>query len=179
MFQHTAARRRLLYNVAIEQVSDDVSTHSRPKAAAIVQEKNTTFSQVSTHSRPKAAAPDGYCLPKTRRGFNTQPPEGGCVQVVHYRTDNFEVSTHSRPKAAAFHWLAHRLTSLRFNTQPPEGGCSPLIRSIIFPYLFQHTAARRRLHDLDHISQVWVDVSTHSRPKAAAPYLKKQEKSAD
>ena len=88
------------------------------------------------------------------------------------------VSTHSRAKAAA------RLKKFKSNLSD----------------LFQHTAARRRLHalisltpgsnlvsthsrakaaaltKLDKLHKI--EVSTHSRAKAAAPYLKKQEKSA-
>ena len=44
--------------------------------------------------------------------------------------------------------------------------------------LFQHTAARRRLRQLGWAISFTLRVSTHSRTKAAAPYLKKQEKSA-
>ena len=99
---------------------DDVSTHSRPKAA--VQERNEAIMDdiVSTHSRPKAADPaNGIFYPL------------------------FSVSTHSRPKAAdqfkqfgfvqfGFQHTAARrrlinsnswaLSSSGFNTQPPEGG---------------------------------------------------------
>ena len=35
-----------------------VSTHSRPKAAALVKDALQDSFDVSTHSRPKAAAPD-------------------------------------------------------------------------------------------------------------------------
>ena len=35
--------------------------------------------------------------------------------------------------------------------------------------LFQHTAARRRLHELPQAARIAQVVSTHSRPKAAAP----------
>ena len=54
---------------------------------------------VSTHSRPKAAGPLKNALPPAHRGFNTQPPEGGCDDVA----------------AIAAHYDS-------FNTQPPEGG---------------------------------------------------------
>ena len=37
--------------------------------------------------------------PSWRRRFNTQPPEGGCVQFGG-KAVNQLVSTHSRPKAA-------------------------------------------------------------------------------
>ena len=43
--------------------------------------------------------------------------------------------------------------------------------------MFQHTAARRRLLANSVIKTSLQVVSTHSRPKAAAPYIKKQEKS--
>ena len=79
----------------------------------------------------------------TRRCFNTQPPEGGWVDVgdgvdcgvvsTHSRPkaagSGFRrllhldwVSTHSRPKAAGiFDWSYHSVSAC-FNTQPPEGG---------------------------------------------------------
>ena len=56
------------------------------------------------------------------------------------------VSTHSRPKAAA------RVTQ----------------KVLISLTVFQHTAARRRLRQVDLNQKYPVKVSTHSRPKAAA-----------
>ena len=53
VFQHTAARRRLI----------DV-------------EYEFAFFGVSTHSRPKAADMDSVSV-RSAVGFNTQPPEGG------------------------------------------------------------------------------------------------------
>ncbi len=57
MFQHTAARRRLLSALDKFSALQTVSTHSRPKAAAspVILNKSA-FNGVSTHSRPKAAA---------------------------------------------------------------------------------------------------------------------------
>ena len=99
-FQLTAARRRLPLALAkvIEQEGFNsqppeggcarenlgrvgnaaVSTHSRPKAAALTEGKAHVYGHVSTHSRPKAAA--------------------GELKIT---LDDFNVSTHSRPKAAA------------------------------------------------------------------------------
>ena len=45
--------------------------------------------------------------------------------------------------------------------------------------MFQHTATRRWLRLENKIFEALKEVSTHSHPKVAAPYLKKQEKSAD
>ena len=133
LFQHTAARRRLLDGQIYQLIQIIVSTHSRPKAAAYKESDIVHFLIVSTHSRPKAAA-HGAKFSKIRSCcFNTQPPEGGCFNPDCRR--------------------AHHMS---FNTQPPEGGCT----FSIFCYNWL------------------LFVSTHSRPKAAAPYLKKQAKSA-
>ena len=55
-FQHTAARRRLLDALTKTAPNLDVSTHSRPKAAAKADVDAPLHPIVSTHSRPKAAA---------------------------------------------------------------------------------------------------------------------------
>ena len=105
MFQHTAARRRLVHNQNLLSLFWLVSTHSRPKAAGI-QARNRQ--------------PIFPC-------FNTQPPEGGWVQVS---TLTFRI------------W--------RFNTQPPEGGWLHKISKMGRLLVFQHTAARRRLGQQVH-----------------------------
>ena len=149
-----------------------VSTHSRPKAAAIFWLVILATSLVSTHSRPKAAALFGVVLLI-------------CAQV----------STHSRPKAAAALGAHTSKRDRCFNTQPPEGGCNESCIPFCFMPAFQHTAARRRLHKNDFPLSytrsfntqppeggcsraagraVQMErVSTHSRPKAAAPYIKR------
>ena len=55
-------------------------------------------------------------------GFNTQPPEGGCINKAKFK-----------------------ISVMSFNTQPPEGGCRPPVILLPLQQLFQHTAARRRL----------------------------------
>ena len=77
MFQHTAARRRLVLDAVGHGFACVVSTHSRPKAAGTTKQSETT--------------------PTCR--FNTQPPEGGWRAAVMMRLGD-AVSTHSRPKAA-------------------------------------------------------------------------------
>ena len=79
-----------------------VSTHSRPKAAAMEIPLTARVDDVSTHSRPKAAAKEqikqkiaelfqhtaarrrllayGFITPDDLASFNTQPPEGGCTR---------------------------------------------------------------------------------------------------
>ena len=150
MFQHTAARRRLgkwTFNsdgsvkvsthsrpkaagIVDRQVFErrDVSTHSRPKAAGLNPPLRRVWCFVSTHSRPKAAGPNRRSRNNRRRSFNTQPPEGG--------------------------WGKRRyalIKGLSFNTQPPEGGWRPSNDQLRRHYAFQHTAARRRLVSKDKI----------------------------
>ena len=56
-FQHTAARRRLPEWLEEQNHSAYVSTHSRTEAAAKVKPHFELRSIVSTHSRTEAAAP--------------------------------------------------------------------------------------------------------------------------
>ena len=144
-FQHTAARRRLQLVKAQPEDFSPVSTHSRPKAAAVGVFLDYQQKTVSTHSRPKAAALLTVRPEFLLWRFNTQPPEGGChfKDVVFHV--NIAVSTHSRPKAAATQYKSDCRT------------CR-----------FQHTAARRRLRHLLVLIIIKRRVSTHSRPKAAA-----------
>ena len=55
MFQHTAARRRLVHDSIASVKITTVSTHSRPKAAGFKFALDGFGKLVSTHSRPKAA----------------------------------------------------------------------------------------------------------------------------
>ena len=87
---HRATAVRILHNV---------STHSRPKAAAQIEDCIAQAYDVSTHSRPKAAACAASGGLKRRRGFNTQPPEGGWL-ANRFPHAVQHVSTHSRLKAA-------------------------------------------------------------------------------
>ena len=78
MFQHTAARRRLLGVNIRSSINTSVSTHSRTEAAADPHIVGSDYIIVSTHSRTEAAAENLYIFKKSRR-----------------------VSTHSRTEAAA------------------------------------------------------------------------------
>ena len=101
----------------------EVSTHSRPKAAGIVQTINKR--QIKKFQHTAARRRLAYI----------------CLQC----TPTEAVSTHSRPKAAGRH-PCHVLTVFQcFNTQPPEGGWLINLLQQLKEQQFQHTAARRRL----------------------------------
>ena len=63
-----------------DDVSSGVSTHSHPKVAAVRAAAMRAYQdKVSTHSHPKVAAVKVSIDYDALYGFNTQPPEGGCV----------------------------------------------------------------------------------------------------
>ena len=143
-----------------------VSTRSRPKAAVGYFGGFKMIAYVSTRSRPKAAAKPHYsntdepafqhaaarrrlagnsCTFPAFSCFNTQPPEGGW-------SDSAGFGQHTRfQHAAARRRLYWKNTTKKeiacFNTQPPEGGWFDLIAGVFA-----------------------VEVSTRSRPKAAAMF---------
>ena len=120
-FQLTAARRRLVFGSIVRPAFNDVSTHSRPKAAGSVIKRLKRYVKVSTHSRPKAA------------GF-----------VCHSFTIRRKVSTHSRPKAAGL-TLAYSRAGLLFQLTAARRRLGPIGTSTQLRIKFQLTAARRRL----------------------------------
>ena len=151
------------------------------------------LSSVSTHSRPKAAG-SVYCSNQsTLFCFNTQPPEGGWMRklAVIAFTLLFQ-HTAARRRLGATHigivsckrfqhtaarrrlgpplWYMRRRLAC-FNTQPPEGGWILITQSPKLLDVFQHTAARRRLDQRTDRHGITINVSTHSRPKAAGKQI--------
>ena len=110
--------------------------------------------------------------------FNTQPRGGGCP-LLREALKLFKEFQHTAARrrlrlASALllivirrfqHTAARR--RLQFQVSSPRNSVR-----------FQHTAARRRLPLKRLFIPSVLPVSTHSRAEAAAPYLKKQEKSA-
>ena len=82
-----------------------VSTHSRAEAAAFNLAGGCTLGKVSTHSRAEVAASKNKIMRSITIGFNTQPPEGGCL--LSAKT------------------LRH---TAGFNTQPHGGGCYQAVK---------------------------------------------------
>ena len=189
MFQHTAARRRLLSLTLGTKAFFSCFNTQPPEGGCLVHPIMFMMVIMFQHTAARRRLPSGseMAIPK------------------------FTVSTHSRPKAAAescaipclcnlfqhtaarrrLHVQDSQLRSLiSFNTQPPEGGCIGLYSPFLGLTRFQHTAARRRLHQdmiRHYLSLMFqhtaarrrlpeqtaaidkaLPVSTHSRPKAAA-----------
>ena len=121
--------------------------------------------------------------------FNTQPRGGGCqtcadllnLQTMFQHTAarrrlllvtiwlRILMSFNTQPRGGGC--LCHRIYchyQIRFNTQPRGGGCPTLSSCPKHLWMFQHTAARRRLHKEQIIAAFAQAVSTHSRAEAAA-----------
>ena len=131
------------YDDGAIEIEAIVSTHSHPKVAAPSGWPCALVISFQ-HTATRRWLPDGlYISPvfrlfqhtATRRwlrrspecfsqihGFNTQPPEGGCV-IDKEVLINPGVSTHSHPKVAAVGHTGIKRPKTSFNTQPPEGGC--------------------------------------------------------
>ena len=121
MFQHTAARRRLVYGWFQDMGKPIVSTHSRPKAAGDKIRCSEFEIVVSTHSRPKAAGTPSRAHRLGKFSFNTQPPEGGWFKYGANRTYSLWFQ-HTAARRRLGHSHQPMPSIRRFNTQPPEGG---------------------------------------------------------
>ena len=143
MFQHTAARRRLVLFTTMSAMRFRFQHTAARRRLEKPCARSPMAMPVSTHSRPKAAGSQQFANTADQRSFNTQPPEGGwaCGLLVCFP---LEVSTHSRPKAAGLNgivamvddWFQH--TAARRRLAEKEAAPPPVCE-------FQHTAARRRL----------------------------------
>ena len=92
MFQHTAARRRLVLSLFYPLKNSTVSTHSRPKAAGLAEK--STFQRIfGFNTQPPEG---GWRRPRDsarmRDRFNTQPPEGGWIpnEIAAIQIDMFQ-----------------------------------------------------------------------------------------
>ena len=122
LFQHTAARRRLVPHPLRRRLQPMVSTHSRPKAAG--NRPPPIFPATGRFQHTAARRRLGKIRLQARLSnlsFNTQPPEGGWLPKRDLSL-KIVVSTHSRPKAAGKTKTPSSTTASCFNTQPPEGG---------------------------------------------------------
>ena len=99
-FQLTAARRRLVLTQNTANECEDVSTHSRPKAAGGTLFLNRASSTVSTHSRPKAAGDQFKAHQFPIDAFQLTAARRRLVAILCKHRYHQAVSTHSRPKAA-------------------------------------------------------------------------------
>ena len=125
------------------------------------------------HTATRRWLPRPTTPPLSGRGFNTQPPEGGCTVGELNILYLHKVSTHSHPKVAAGCLFIGIFRGLRFNTQPPEGGCTITCAAEISQHCFNTQPPEGGCMLQVVTLSVRAPVSTHSHPKVAAPYIKK------
>ena len=101
MFQHTAARRRLLI-VRLADLKDyEVSTHSRPKAAAVALTRQTKIEYKFQHTAARRRLLNGRKQVQKLGMFQHTAARRRLPTRGRLEFKFKEVSTHSRPKAAA------------------------------------------------------------------------------
>ena len=146
LFQHTAARRRLLLALSIKLFHFSVSTHSRPKAAAFLRAWALPEIMRFQHTAARRRLRICWCTSKAPiKRFQHTAARRRLPFARAGRTILAQVSTHSRPKAAA---KARKNTVAASKFQ--HTAARRRLRIEIMPNFrnsgFQHTAARRRLH---------------------------------
>ena len=123
MFQHTAARRRLVWRAGFDHRRQQCFNTQPPEGDCCRLKYPSAHTGVSTHSRPKATVLSWSrsLIPSTFQHTAARRRLGEKAFEEKYGT----VSTHSRPKATGFNF------NINFSIKR-----------------FQHTAARRRLYTL-------------------------------
>ena len=163
MFQHTAARGRLVYSVHSVFILGCFNTQP-PEGGWTVDFETQTASHVSTHSRPRAA--------------------GGVIGIISPKI----LFQHTAARGRLEDTVAGVLFSGMFQHTAARGRLEDTVAGVLFSGMFQHTAARGRLDQRDvakfggwrfntqppeggwrsHWHYFAEDfVSTHSRPRAA------------
>ena len=166
LFQHTAARRRLVAPYGVAVLFLPVSTHSRPKAAGgrnAQHYKGNRFQHTAARRRLAAS--------RTIFGWFTKFQHTAARRRLEWGNTASDaqhiVSTHSRPKAAGCSMclISSPVRMFQHTAARRRLAKHRLFNNLL--HLFQHTAARRRLAILQNMALHQTLVSTHSRPKAA------------
>ena len=156
-----------IYFVGEGQGDCNISTHRRSEATASKPRRFVLGDYVSTHSHPKVAAEwiaeFGDEQPFQHTAARRRLPQKRCLFC-----DGDHVSTHSRAEAAAdkSDTLTCHLTVSTHSRA--EAAAWILFAEFNFVFVFQHTAARRRLQFALQFLLHDAAVSTHSRAEAAA-----------
>ena len=165
MFQHTAARRRLVCFCTFQNYHPGFNT--QPPEGGWTNITKPKQAERGFNTQPPEGGWDKRAgSGRTMSGFNTQPPEGGWLEghILLLIAAMFQHTAARRRLAWPYR---QPIPFSCFNTQPPEGGWRLIDAVTVKSVLFQHTAARRRLVENYAVDDSVPAVSTHSRPKAA------------
>ena len=169
-FQHTAARRRLP-DKTIQQQNGRLFQHTAARRRLLRARVAPALASVFQHTAARRRLRLARTPPRTHVCFNTQPPEGGCVRLT-----SAAMLSSLFQHTAARRRLPQKLRSallvcVCFNTQPPEGGCRPMPCRRPARCRF-NTQPPEGGCQKPAPARMSMRVSTHSRPKAAAPILR-------
>ena len=144
MFQHTAARRRLVGECddLVNQIH--VSTHSRPKAAGSLL-TNTAAARHGFNTQPPEGGWRSKTPPRSHPArFNTQPPEGGWFRLFRLSFWIFGFQ-HTAARRRLVLTTPPSMLSMQFQHTAARRRLDQIYPKMLAHQAFQHTAARRRL----------------------------------
>ena len=189
LFQHTAARRRLV-SWPRRFALDSCRFNTQPpeggwERLGIVAKDALQFQHTAARRRLGLACSNGFTYAKfqhtaarrrlafkirqmaaRRIGFNTQPPEGGWVSHI-IRAAISERFQHTAARRRLERQAACLTDQTLFQHTAARRRLGWAGKWRLKRRKFQHTAARRRLAIHYILKQCRTSVSTHSRPKAA------------
>ena len=146
-FQHTAARRRLRHGYFLLLVGGKFQ-HTAARRRLHRHRLHRRLRMRFNTQPPEGGCQANPSRPCPTQRFNTQPPEGGCHRQHDFAHRIGAVSTHSRPKAAASYLICKR-EFIMVSTHSRPKAAAPKQICVCLLVMFQHTAARRRLHRFD------------------------------
>ena len=144
MFQHTAARRRLL-NIPVKRQASFMFQHTAARRRLHRKIDKCAQEDEFQHTAARRRLPFSAVFSNINGLFQHTAARRRLLLQHFIFSFLHKVSTHSRPKAAADALLRSLHLTHCFNTQPPEGGCKHVQSMLLIQGEFQHTAARRRL----------------------------------
>ena len=142
-----------------------ISTHSRPKATVDTRSGGLTHAQFQ-HTAARRRLPHSRLHIREIPCFNTQPPEGGWAQPLLQLVLRKRFNTQP-PKGG---WEIVRPVfagRCRFNTQPPKGGWIDWFKRVTGYGCFNTQPPKGGWGAVANAKIAVVEVSTHSRLKAA------------
>ena len=155
------------------ELDGNVSTHSRPKAAAFVKTLKTGNGLQFQHTAARRRLLGFFANFRRTLRFQHTAARRRLLMGKLFAIKQGFVSTHSRPKAAADHntKVKNFISPVSTHSRPKAAALASVCGKALNEW-FQHTAARRRLPWKERIKGGLATVSTHSRPKAAADEIK-------
>ena len=169
-FQHTAARRRLVNQNRRAIFFDNVSTHSRPKAAG--QDKDTVFDDSDLFQHTAARRRLGIALFLACALLMFQHTAARRRLVIKKAFERYNVQFQHTAARRRLAWLCTcAARQICFNTQPPEGGWAAQSAGQGRWNVSTHSRPKAAGLTRGIRATTWL-VSTHSRPKAAGYSLK-------